>query len=283
MNDEELHDGTLTPEDLNRIAAALEGRASALERKQVERLLQQSEAAREVFAEAAVALGLDEEHPEGRERSAQAPVARLFRWRWLFPLAAAAVLAVALWPSDPGTLDEWVTILSAPPAPTPYSLPMMRGSGNGSLSTATRVGVRWLDIRLAAAARNTALVGSLTGMLIEDLRPVPGSAPVIGRLEAFTANLEPVEPVHRGLLDLLGSQVETGMALEALRLATARGNRSLATTILDDDDVYDALERTLEDDPRRVALDVRGPGSGALDLDELNRLTESALSAILRP
>jgi hypothetical protein len=237
----------LDPEQLDLIAAYLDGALAADDRSRVEALLARSEAAREVLAEALSAL---ESHGD---KSASPRARRGLFWRVAIPMAAAAVMAtVLLWP-EPNGLDvaRWTGQLAPASGVAPLGLPVARGvevPPTGVTGAAVRAGVRLVDSRIAASAGDDVGADTLLLMLAGELRALEGTGAVVGRVEGLVglsgARVAGFDAVESALTDRFGSPFRAALVLEALRVAAAVGERELASELL----AHALLERALAED-----------------------------------
>lgn len=247
---------SLDLEQLELLAAYLDGAVTDDERRRVEGLLARSEAAREVVAESVMALdagGNGEREPVRSVRPS-----RMTRWRVLVPLAAAAAALVLFWPNG-GNLatGDWADRLGARGGGAPLVLPVVRGEQDGLVGAATRAGVRWVDARIALAAGNPTRADSLLHALAADLRTLEGSGPIVARVEALVggASVDEFDDAEGALGNHLGNVFRRGILLEALRTSAAMEEAELASSLLHHSLMDDVIEGRPETSPLREARD----------------------------
>ena len=172
--------------DVETIAAFIDGRLKGAERERAVKLLRESEAAFEVYADALrirADLG-------GAEVISIATAARRRDRRWLVavPAVAAAMLMVAVMPRiqaarEGATLEAPVATIALPLLAVRANLPaqsaehkwtVTRGGGTALVESTTvfRLGVRVADLHVAVATGERERAGRLTGDVIELLQPV---------------------------------------------------------------------------------------------------------------
>ena len=212
--------------DLELIAAFIDGRLSGAERERAVKLLASSEAAFEIYSDV---LGVQTDlGPEKvvaigprRERAAR-------RWRTVVPLAAAAVLLIAIVPTVRARRDRALfsstTIAIAQPLMGRAESPGVLGPGwdqrNWSVTRggtsrlvdstiAFRLGVRAVDLQVAMATGDTVSAGRLADEIVASLVVVPLSESVKADYSALRARLTSSAP--RAQFVASASQAEDAM------------------------------------------------------------------------
>lgn len=235
----------LSPDDLETIAAFLDGTLSPDERARARRLLARSPAAFEVFADAA-ALGDQEalvSQPDGPPAAAIRK-ADPARWRHLGTLgllAAAGIAGVMLLPG--GAEDDPVSMASdlvgRQGVAAPLALPTWpsRGVDPGAVESsvrlqAFRVGVRLTDLAVAQAAGDAAAVRISAGDLSTLVESLEGSAALVAYFSAVPSSpesvpetlpsvVETISEVYRAQGASRAAAFQAGIRAETLRLALA--------------------------------------------------------------
>ena len=216
--------------DLELIAALIDGRLSGEERQRALRLLAESEAAFEVYSDAVRARG----DVVDRDVLPLAPVrGRLSRvpWRTIGPLAAAAVVLIAILPvmqqrRDRAILDATSAELVQPWIESPVVAATLTGAwdargwsltrgGNSRVVDSTvafRLGVHAVDLQVALRQRDTAGARSIAGTILESLDAVELSDAVKADYRALREGVERGDPANR----LVGDATRAETALDGL-------------------------------------------------------------------
>lgn len=202
-----MHEPHIEPElDLELLAALLDGRLHGAERERALRLLAESDAAREVFADALKVTNDPSVHtvlplvPAPRQR-------RLRPWRVAVPVAAAAVLTIALLPTMRSQSDAPLLLatseLAAPVTDHPEAAArlgtgweqrtwsVLRGGPSPQADSALsfRLGVRSVDLRVALELSDLALADRLMGEMLGWLESVDFAETASSEYRAFRSRL----------------------------------------------------------------------------------------------
>jgi hypothetical protein len=196
--------------DLELIGALMDGRLTGAERERAIKLLGESEAAFEVYADALRARAdleakvvpieprLDEHQPRRR------------RWLVAVPAAAAAALLIAVLPSvqarrgDEAVFAASTTAIALPltqredlrstlrPGWEERSWSVMRGGVRAGVDSTTdfRLGVRAMDLRVALAAGDAERARSLTGEVLDLLQAMPVADAPKAEYEGLRSRIE---------------------------------------------------------------------------------------------
>jgi len=225
-----------------RLAAFIDGRLDESERAEVLAVLARSPGAREVLADAVAAL-----HPDTAGDTAAGivlPAKRPHQWRsWSIAAAgiAATVTLVALGtlrdggPPSATLLDaverEPATVLDGGWADRGWTV--MRGSGDLEEIGLFRIGVRLIDLQLAARASDTADQNRIALDLASLLATLGGGAALARPFESIASGAPHSESAigdeieaTRSILD--GPSLRLGYALETARLAARLGQVDMA-------------------------------------------------------
>lgn len=217
-----------TPEpgiDLDLIAAFIDGRLAPAERARALRVLTESDAAFEVFADALRAQGAE-------EATKVVPIStrssrRLRRWSVLVPAAAAAVLLIAILPvvrsrqtpTSAPTAMAIVAELTARPDGLPTAngweqreWSVMRGGPSALTESARdfRLGVRAVDFQVALAMDDRPLADRLAAEMLEWIAPLQFAQVVTSNYSDLRAHLAGNQPRERIVAD--ASAAETRLA-----------------------------------------------------------------------
>ena len=164
--------GGLTPEELALLASYQDGSLSSEEIQAVRELLARSEAARAVLSETSAMLGGGPESEDGAVPRSESPPSTAqdggvatpaggsdpprpnprMGWRSFLPLAAAGLAVIfLLWPGGESlSLTSWSADLAGRGGSEPFPFPALGSAAQDDV--AETAGVRWVDLRIAAAA-----------------------------------------------------------------------------------------------------------------------------------
>jgi len=176
--------------DLELIGALMDGRLTGAERERAIKLLGNSEAAFEIYADAVRARADLDEAKVVPIAEARRP--RVRSWRVASPFAVAALLMIAVLPAiragrDRGVLDASVASIASPilsgTSDLPGKLasnwaerdwPVLRGGGASFVDSTTsfRLGVRATDLRIALAQADATRAERIAGEIVDLLRPL---------------------------------------------------------------------------------------------------------------
>jgi hypothetical protein len=265
-----------------RLAAFIDGRLDEAERAEVMAVLARSQGAREVLADAVAAL-----HPDtagdtaaGTVRSANRPHRRR-SWSFAAAAIAATVALVALGTLRNGGPPSAALLEAVERAPatvldggwTDRGWTVMRGSGDLEEIAVFRIGVRLIDLQVAARAGDAADQNRIAADLASLLATLGGGAALTrtfgsiasGAPHSESAIGEEIEAT-RSILD--GPSLRLGYALETARLAARLGQ----------DDMARRAVRDLAGDLDRAAVLLRA-ASLPDQLDALAGLTAEPLAS----
>jgi hypothetical protein len=197
--------------DLETLAVFVEGRLEGASREEVVRHLAECDACREIVAESrALATGLETE-ASGNTVPIAGTISpsRLRRRSTAVAAAAAALAGVALswwfgsWRSEePRALEELAASSRIAALPTDWAdpaWPVMRDAEPGvpDATASFRIGVRSVDLQIAAAANDRNRAARLAVDLAHQLRHLPFSDPVVNAAELYARQVEAEHPKER--------------------------------------------------------------------------------------
>jgi len=230
-----------TPEpvlDLDLIAAFIDGRLTPRERERAVKLLTESDAAFEIFADALrVQADLGDQAAPGDRKvvpiSAASRTRRLRSWSVVVPLAAAAVLMIAVLPMMRANRGESAFAVAAEVIAGPLTqrsnLRMALGEGweqrswsvtRGGASPlaqpalAFRLGVRTVDLQVALAMEDRPLADRLTAEIQSLLEPVQFSQMVAADYAELRTKIGGAESRVRLLDDASQTEGDLGEFLD---------------------------------------------------------------------
>lgn len=289
----------LTPHELALLACYQDGALAPGDLLEAERLLERSEAAREIISEASALLddepgevvtlagGAEPPEPEP-QAGVTVPEARIssprMGWRTFLPLAAAGVVGmVVLWPGgEPLDLVAWSDSLIRQGGGESFTFPVVRGEARQE-ALAETAGILWVDLRIALQAHRAAEADSLAGALSATLATVTGSGPARGRIEALIGGSPPppvaeLEAIQRALVEQLGHPFEEAAILETLRRAARVGAADLAAELVEHPHLNDDVGEDLHPDTRSRLLELCEDDLTAEEFAEM----EAIVTEILR-
>ena len=282
-------------EDLELIAALIDGRLNQDDRARAMKLLAESDEALELYAQASRVRNETPDHkvvPIGTQR-------RWRQWKLVVPIAAAAGLAIVVVPkvlnrgASGVSAREYAMALAQDPGfvnglprgweQQPWTVTRGAGSnpqtsGAAESALAFRLGARSVDLQVALQQGDTALAGRLIDEIRETLNSVPLSAPISDRYAALRSGLatetradaiDRASDAERELREhLASSSFEFGQWIGAAELAarthdasffqSAHGMRfvqSMAGLSAQDREMLRSIDARLKQEPIDRALD----------------------------